>query len=109
MYCTECFQRIAESTRSWPPRGCTARHSPDLWEHHDARGKRLETKRFAHPEVGRMTLSMHAFDVKAVPGQELIVYHAEPGSVSAHALALLGALPATRAREQDVSRGQDLR
>lgn len=56
-----------------------------------------------------MTLSMHAFDVKAVPGQELIVYHAEPGSVSAHALALLGALPATRAREQDVSRGQDLR
>ncbi|GAB2682073.1 helix-turn-helix transcriptional regulator [Nocardia goodfellowii] len=81
----------------------------DLWERHDARGKRLETKRFAHPEVGRMTLSMHAFDVKAVPGQELIVYHAEPGSASAHALALLGALSATRAREQDATRGQDLR
>ncbi|TDP31790.1 helix-turn-helix protein [Nocardia ignorata] len=81
----------------------------DLWERHDARSKRPETKRFAHPHVGRMTLSMNAFDVKAAPGQELIVYHAEPDSVSAHALALLGALSATRAREQVVSRGQDLR
>ncbi|MFI8975216.1 helix-turn-helix transcriptional regulator [Nocardia asteroides] len=80
----------------------------EMWARHDARGKRLETKRFAHPAVGRITLSMNAFDVRGVPGQELIVYHAEPDSVSSQALALLGALAATRAREHGVPRRRDL-
>lgn len=78
-------------------------HSPDfaaMWERHDARGKRLESKRFHHPEVGDLTLRMHAFDVKSAPAQELIVYHAEPGSASADALRLLGTLAATREQEQ---------
>lgn len=66
-----------------------------LWERHDAREKRLESKRFRHPEVGELTLHMHAFEVKAAPGQELIVYRAEAGSSSADALALLGALAAS--------------
>jgi transcriptional regulator with XRE-family HTH domain len=78
-----------------------SRRSPefvDLWARHDARGKRLESKRFHHREVGALTLEINAFDVRSAPGQELIVYHAEPGSRSAEALALLGTLAATRAR-----------
>jgi len=71
----------------------------ELWMTHEARGKRLESKRFHHPEVGDLTLRINAFDVRSAPGQELIVYHAEPGSRSAEALALLGSLSATSARE----------
>jgi transcriptional regulator with XRE-family HTH domain len=66
-----------------------------LWERHDARGKRLETKRFRHPEVGDLTLRMQSFDVRAAPGQELVVYHAELGSPSADNLRLLGSVAAT--------------
>ncbi|PVG83807.1 transcriptional regulator [Nocardioides gansuensis] len=78
------------------------RHSPafvTLWQRHEARAKRLESKRLRHPEVGELTLSIQAFDVRSAPGQELIVYSAEPGTPSADGLALLGTLAATRDRE----------
>ncbi|GAA4241865.1 helix-turn-helix transcriptional regulator [Actinomadura meridiana] len=67
----------------------------ELWARHDARGKALERKRFRHREVGDLTLTMQTFDVRSSPGQELVVYHAEPGSDSAAALTLLGSLAAT--------------
>jgi transcriptional regulator with XRE-family HTH domain len=67
-----------------------------MWDQHDARGKRLTSKRFLHPEVGHLELRVHVFDVRGAPGQELVVYHAIPGSPAAEALALLGALNATR-------------
>ncbi|MFI2362486.1 helix-turn-helix transcriptional regulator [Promicromonospora sp. NPDC019610] len=73
--------------------------SPDfvaLWDRHDARGKRLDTKRFRHPEVGPLELRVHVFAVRGAPGQELVVYHAPAGSPSAEGLALLGTLAATR-------------
>lgn len=70
----------------------------ELWARHDARGKALEHKRFDHPDVGPLTLTMQTFDVRAAPGQELVVYHAEPGSPSSRALTLLGALAATSRR-----------
>ncbi|WP_420903262.1 helix-turn-helix domain-containing protein [Streptomyces boncukensis] len=66
-----------------------------LWSRHDARGKALERKRFEHPAVGPLTLTMQTFDVRTAPGQELVVYHAEPASPSSEALALLGSLAAT--------------
>lgn len=49
-----------------------------------------------HAEVGPLTVRIQAFDVRAAPGQELVVYGAEPGSPSAQALALLGTLAVTR-------------
>jgi transcriptional regulator with XRE-family HTH domain len=61
-----------------------------MWGRHEARGARLASKRFRHPRVGEMTLRINAFDVRAAPGQELIVYHAEPDSPSERALVALG-------------------
>ncbi|MDA2811920.1 helix-turn-helix transcriptional regulator [Nocardiopsis sp. RSe5-2] len=66
----------------------------ELWSRHDARGKALESKRFTHRDVGPLTLTMQTFDVRSAPGQELVVYHAEPASPSSSALALLGSLAA---------------
>ncbi|WP_086560288.1 helix-turn-helix domain-containing protein [Streptomyces africanus] len=77
-------------------------HSPEfaeLWARHDVRGKALERKRFEHRDVGPLTLTMQTFDIRSAPGQELVVYHAEPASPSSEALALLGSLAATSRRE----------
>ncbi|GAB1514054.1 helix-turn-helix domain-containing protein [Actinophytocola sp. KF-1] len=65
-----------------------------LWARHDIRQKKNETKRFRHPLVGELTLSYEALTVNGAPGQQLVVYQAEPGSPSAAALALLGSLTA---------------
>ncbi|APH46001.1 transcriptional regulator [Microbacterium sp. 1.5R] len=67
-----------------------------LWEKNDARGKTHEAKVFVHPDVGRLTLEFNAFDVRGATGQQLIVYRAEPGSSSDHALRLLATIAATR-------------
>ncbi|AEW99593.1 putative DNA-binding protein (plasmid) [Streptantibioticus cattleyicolor NRRL 8057 = DSM 46488] len=69
-----------------------------LWAAHPVRGKTHEAKRFRHPDVGPLTLNYQAFDVREAPGQQLVIYHAEPGSDSAHALRLLGSVHATRTR-----------
>ncbi|AUS80732.1 XRE family transcriptional regulator [Actinoalloteichus sp. AHMU CJ021] len=67
----------------------------ELWAGHSVRGKTRDAKDFQHPEVGALTLSYESFDVRGAPGQQLVIYHAEPGSPSARALALLGTLSAT--------------
>lgn len=66
----------------------------ELWERHDARGKSLASKVFRHPEIGVLELTMQTFDVRSAPGQELVVYDAEPASPSADALRLLGSIDA---------------
>ncbi|NEW72928.1 helix-turn-helix domain-containing protein [Streptomyces rhizosphaericus] len=65
-----------------------------LWARHDVRGKAHGAKLFHHAEVGDLDLHHEAFSVNSAPGQQLIVYQAEPGSPSADALALLGSLNA---------------
>lgn len=65
-----------------------------LWARHDARSTRGQTKRFAHPLVGRLELRRHAFNVADGDGHVLLAYTAEPGSPSANALALLSAMTA---------------
>ncbi|MFD8325403.1 helix-turn-helix transcriptional regulator [Streptomyces lydicus] len=66
-----------------------------LWQAHTVRGKTQDAKQLNHPDVGPLTLTYQAFDVRDAPGQQLVIYHAEPGSPSAQALSLLGALDAT--------------
>ena len=73
-----------------------SRSFTQLWSKNDARAKQAASKRFTHPDVGPLTLTSQIFDVRSAPGQELVVYHAEPGSPSADALGLIGALAATR-------------
>lgn len=65
-----------------------------LWARHDIRQKAHETKRFRHPLVGELTLTYEALTVNSAPGQQLVVYQAEPGSPSEEALSLLGSLTA---------------
>jgi transcriptional regulator with XRE-family HTH domain len=65
-----------------------------LWARHDVRGKTNAPKAFHHGEVGPLTLTFQSFSVNGAPGQQLVVYHAEPGSSSEQALALLGSLAA---------------
>lgn len=67
----------------------------ELWARHDVRGKSQAAKTFRHPSVGTLTLAMQTFAVRSAPGQELVVYEAEPGSPSADAVALLGSLAAS--------------
>jgi transcriptional regulator with XRE-family HTH domain len=67
-----------------------------LWQAHTVRGKTQDAKQLNHPDVGPLTLTYQAFDVRDAPGQQLVIYHAEPGSSSAEALSLLGAINATR-------------
>jgi transcriptional regulator with XRE-family HTH domain len=61
----------------------------DMWQRNDVMGRRLEQKRFDHPVVGPLTLNIQAFDVRAAPGQELVVYTADPSGSSARALVRL--------------------
>ncbi|UOZ05764.1 helix-turn-helix transcriptional regulator [Amycolatopsis sp. WQ 127309] len=70
-----------------------------LWARHDIRQKTHETKRFHHRLVGDLTLSYEALTVNSAPGQQLVVYQAEPGSPSEAALSLLGSLTAESAPE----------
>ena len=63
--------------------------SPDflrLWAKHDARPSRDELKRFAHPEVGELSLRRQALTVGGAEDQVIIVCQATPGSPSADGL-----------------------
>jgi transcriptional regulator with XRE-family HTH domain len=65
-----------------------------LWARHDVAAKTAGTKRFVHPMVGELTLSYETFTVNGAPGQQLLVYHAPPGTAAAEALTLLATIAA---------------
>jgi MmyB-like transcription regulator ligand binding domain len=65
-----------------------------LWARHDVREKTHGKKRYVHPQVGELELRYESFAVAGNPGQMLVVYHAEPGSPTEQALALLSSIAA---------------
>lgn len=65
-----------------------------LWARHDVRPLGGGTVRMWHPEVGDLELRREKLGIGGTDGQLLVVHHAEPGSPSARALALLGSLSA---------------
>jgi transcriptional regulator with XRE-family HTH domain len=65
-----------------------------LWARHDVREKADGEKRFDHPLVGPLHLHYETLTVGGADGQSLLAYHAEPGSTSARALALLSSMAA---------------
>jgi transcriptional regulator with XRE-family HTH domain len=54
----------------------------DLWDRYDVHPKTQEQKTLFHPAVGEITIDFHTFGVSSMPGSELVVYQAEPGSES---------------------------
>ncbi len=66
-----------------------------LWARHDIRLRRSETTRLSHPQVGELTLHRDKLAVTGTDNLVIVVYHAEPGTPSAEALALLGSLTTT--------------
>jgi MmyB-like transcription regulator ligand binding domain len=78
-----------------------------LWARADVREKKHGVKRYAHPLVGALTLRYESFAVGGSAGQMLVVYHAEPGSATERALALLTSMaaeePAPRSESAEAS------
>ncbi|WP_439679181.1 helix-turn-helix transcriptional regulator [Embleya sp. MST-111070] len=75
-----------------------------LWARHEVRRKSTEAKRFRHRAVGELVLSYESLTVNSAPGQQLVVYQAEPGSATEQALCLLGSLAADRVESGDEPR-----
>ena len=61
------------------------------------REKASGVKRMLHPMVGELVLGYETLRVNDAPEQLVVGYHAEPGSASERALALLGAMAAEQA------------
>jgi transcriptional regulator with XRE-family HTH domain len=75
-----------------------------LWARHDVRARTAGTKRFVHPIVGELDLGYETFAVNGAQGQTLVAYHAEPGSPSERALALLGSVATPLEQMPDAAR-----
>jgi transcriptional regulator with XRE-family HTH domain len=63
-----------------------------LWARHDVKEKASGSKRLRHPMVGDLELHYETFAVADAPGQLLVAYHAEAGSSTERALALLAGM-----------------
>jgi transcriptional regulator with XRE-family HTH domain len=76
-----------------------------LWARHDVKPKRSGRTRIDHPQIGALDLGYEKLPIADADRLTLVLYHAEPGSKSVQALALLAstiaaseapAAPATR-------------
>ena len=72
------------------------------WGAHDVRTHGTGVKQFHHAVVGDLDLAYESLDLVAEPGLRMTLYAAEPGSPTAHALALLASW-ATTTRTRDVA------
>ena len=73
-----------------------------LWARHDVRALAgAAPTRMRHPQVGPIELRREKLPLADADGQLLVVYHPEPSSPSAQALALLGSLASTEMVDQD--------
>jgi transcriptional regulator with XRE-family HTH domain len=70
-----------------------------LWARADVGHRRDGTSHMLHPKVGELHLRREKLHIPGADGQQLIIYHAQPGTDSAQALALLGSIAATEERE----------
>ncbi|GAA2816676.1 helix-turn-helix transcriptional regulator [Kitasatospora paracochleata] len=61
----------------------------ELWQEHGVREKSYGRKVLGHPQVGRLEVDFETLELPGDPDQLLVVYTAEPGSVTAGRLAAL--------------------
>jgi transcriptional regulator with XRE-family HTH domain len=73
-----------------------------LWARHDVQALAgAAPTRMRHPHVGPIELRREKLPLTGSGGQLLVIYHPEPASPSAQALALLGSLASTELVDQD--------
>jgi transcriptional regulator with XRE-family HTH domain len=63
-----------------------------LWARHDIRRRVSATTRLVNPLVGELTLHRDKLAVTGTDNLVVVIYHAQPGTPAAEALALLGSL-----------------
>jgi transcriptional regulator with XRE-family HTH domain len=61
----------------------------ELWAAHDVAVKTHDRKVLRHPDVGEFAIAFDAVEVAAMPGHQLVVYRAEPGSAGERAFRML--------------------
>ncbi|MGW7239308.1 helix-turn-helix transcriptional regulator [Streptomyces sp. NPDC054804] len=77
-----------------------------LWAREYTRVPPYEIKQVYHSVVGDLELRHEALNIRSVPGQQLVILQAEPGSPSADGLALLGSVGAPEVpHQQDPAHG----
>jgi transcriptional regulator with XRE-family HTH domain len=70
-------------------------HFRSLWARHDIRARISGgTRHMYHPQVGELELHYENLQISGTDGQALIIYHADPGSHTEQALAVLATLAA---------------
>ncbi|RKN20987.1 XRE family transcriptional regulator [Micromonospora musae] len=72
-----------------------------LWVRQDIVRRTGSRTRLHHPEVGDLDLHREKLIVAGTDNQVLVIYHAEPGTASAQALALLGSIAVSAERAAD--------
>jgi transcriptional regulator with XRE-family HTH domain len=64
-----------------------------LWDRYDVRGHDRRHKTFHHPQVGTVMLGYQGMQLHGTPGQSLIAYYADPGTIEYDAITLLDRVP----------------
>lgn len=71
-----------------------------LWAAHGIQDKGHGGKELHHPVVGRLSLRYETFTPTVEADQQLVTYHAEPGTASAESLRLLASWAASEVRPE---------